>query len=103
MLHPHGALSDVDRLNPGNICLESDLKGTQHVFVLFLDQILRHCSKRTALIIPFISLCEHTVVGKLKQSHEGQNSASVHPGDCLISLTHIHTVTHSQPKRKNSR
>lgn len=38
--------------------------------------MLRHISERTALIITFISPSEHTVTGKLKQSHEGLNSMS---------------------------
>lgn len=79
---------------------KSDQKGTQNVFVLFLDQMLRHCSKRTALIITFISLSEHTVAAKLKQTHEGQDPASVHPGDCC-TWSPSYAVSYTGPTPDN--
>lgn len=57
------------KLNPANKLWEAS-KRAQNVSDLFLDKMLRHVSERSAFIITFISLCEHTDAGTLRQKQK---------------------------------
>lgn len=84
-------------INPDKICLESDQVRAYAVFfffsILFLDWMLHYISARTALIIIFISPCEHTVAAVEARTLLDP----VHwVGDCCApaqSDSHGHTLT----------